>query len=114
MSALIGGLAVFLVQRTVGDVSHVTIEAPERGAEAIAFDSPNERLLVRQRSSSQRELLRTADAFLPLIEAMPEVAAVSPQVVGNGFMVRGEVRAAVSVTGVEPDKVSRSPTLRAD
>lgn len=111
MSALIGGLAVFLVQRTVGDVSHVTIEAPERGAEAIAFDNPNLQLLVRQRSSSQRELLRTADAFLPLIEAMPEVAAVSPQVVGNGFMVRGEVRAAVSVTGVEPDKVSAIANL---
>lgn len=111
MSALIGGLAVFLVQRTVGDVSHVTIEAPERGAEAIAFDNPSLQLLVRQRSSSQRELLRTADAFLPLIEQLPEVAAVSPQVVGNGFMVRGEVHAAVSVTGVEPDKVSAIANL---
>jgi lipoprotein-releasing system permease protein len=113
MSALIGGLAVFLVQRTVGDVSHVTIEAPDRSAEAIAFDSQNQQLLVRQRSSSQRELLRTADAFLPLIEAMPEVAAVSPQVIGNGFMVRGEIRAAVSVTGVEPDKVSAIANLDA-
>lgn len=106
MSALIGGLAVFLVQRTVGDISQVTIEAPDRNADAIAPAGEVAQLLVRQRSSSRRELLRTADAFLPLIGAMPEIKAISPQVVGNGFMVRGPVRAAVSVTGVEPDKVS--------
>lgn len=106
MSALIGGLAVFLVQRTIGDISHVTIAAPARDAEAIVLDGETQQLLVRQRSTLQRELLRTADAFLPLIEAMPEIRAVSPQVVGNGFIIRGQVRSAVAVTGVEPDKVS--------
>jgi lipoprotein-releasing system permease protein len=112
MSALIGGLAVFLVQRTVGDISHVTIEAPDREADAIAADGGQTLLLVRQRSSSQRELLRTADAFLPVIEAMPEVEAFSPQVVGNGFMIRGQVRAAVAVTGVEPNKASAIADLQ--
>lgn len=112
MSALIGGLAVFLVQRTVGDISHVTIEAPDREADAITTDSGQTLLLVRQRSSSQRELLRTADAFLPVIEAMPEVEAFSPQVVGNGFMIRGQIRAAVSVTGVEPNKASAIADLQ--
>lgn len=106
MSALIGGLAVFLVQRTVGDISHVTIQAPGREADAIGTDGDTSILLVRQRSTSQRELIRTADAFMPVIEANPDVEAVSPQVVGNGFMIRGQVRAAVTVTGVEADKVS--------
>lgn len=46
MSALIGGLAVFLVQRTVGDVSHVTIEAPDRSAQAVALDSASLQLLA--------------------------------------------------------------------
>lgn len=113
MSALIGGLAVFLVQRTVGDVSHVTITAPDRDADAIVTSDGNGQLLVRQRSSGQRELLRTGDAFIPVIAAMPEVATYSPQVVGNGFMIRGQVRAAVSVTGVEPDKVSAIANLEA-
>lgn len=106
MSALIGGLAVFLVQRTVGDISHVTITAPDREADAIAQATDTQMLLVRQRSTTQREILRTADAFIPVIEAMPEVESFSPQVIGNGFMIRGQVRAAVAVTGVETDKVS--------
>lgn len=105
MSALIGGLAVFLVQRTVGDIAHVTIEAPSRDASALLPEDQG-LLIVRQRDTTQLELLRTADAFIPLIEATPGVAAVSPQIVGNGFLVRGLATAPVAVTGVQPDKVS--------
>ena len=105
MSALIGGLAVFLVQRTVGDIAHVTVEEPTRDAQSLLPDDGGA-LVVEQRTTNRRALMRTADAFLPLIETMPGVAAVSPQIVGNGFVVRGLTTAPVSVTGVEFDKVS--------
>ncbi|KKB78203.1 hypothetical protein VW35_11085 [Devosia soli] len=105
MSALIGGLAVFLVQRTVGDIAHVTIEAPSRDPVSLMPEGV-EALVVEQRATNQRQQLRTADAFLPLIDAMPGVAVTSQQIVGNGFLVRGVVTAPVSVTGVETDKVS--------
>ncbi len=105
MSALIGGLAVYLVQQTVGDIAHVTLEAPSRDA-GLLFSDEGEALLVQQRASGQRETLRSADAFLPGIEAMAGVKAVSPQIVGNGFVIRGQSRAPVAVTGVEGDKVS--------
>ena len=95
MSALIGGLASYLVQRTVGDISHVTIEAPSREAGLLLAETDT--LLVQQRAS---------EAFLPSIEAMAGVKAVSPQIVGNGFVIRGQSRAPVGVTGVEADKVS--------
>ena len=109
MSALIGGLAVFLVQRTVGDIAHVTVEAPSRSAGLILPEDPG--YLVVEQASNQREQLRTAGAFLPLIERMDGVKAVSPQIVGNGFLVRGQVTAPVGVTGVEPDKVSAIANL---
>jgi lipoprotein-releasing system permease protein len=105
MSALIGGLGVFLVQRTVGSISHVTIEAPDRGAVALVEEGTGN-LFVEQKASNQRVLLRTADAFMPTIEAMQGVTAISPQIVGNGFVIRGQSRAPVGVTGVEPDKIS--------
>jgi lipoprotein-releasing system permease protein len=105
MSALIGGLAVFLVQRTVGDIAHVSVEAPSRDAGSLL---PNDAgvLIVEQRATTQRSLLRTADAFMPVIAAMPGIAATSQQIVGNGFLVRGQATAPVGVTGVEPGKVS--------
>ncbi len=105
MSALIGGLAVFLVQRTVGDIAHVTVEAPSRDPVSLLPHEPNV-LVVKQRATTQRSQLRTAGAFLPLISAMPEVTATSQQIIGNGFIVRGQATAPVSVTGVEDNKVS--------
>ena len=105
MSALIGGLAVYLVQRTVGDIAHVTVQAPSRDAVSLLPDSAGV-LVVQQRVTNQREQLRTADAFVPLIEALPGVAVTSQQIVGNGFLVRGMVTAPVGVTGVEIGKVS--------
>ncbi|WP_137150806.1 FtsX-like permease family protein [Devosia sp. FKR38] len=105
MSALIGGLASYLVQRTVGDIAHVTLEAPARDA-GLLLPEGTEALVVLQKATGQRETLRTADAFLPSIEAMDGVKAVSPQIVGNGFVIRGQSRAPVGVTGLEADKVS--------
>lgn len=105
MSALIGGLASYLVQRTVGDIAHVTIKPPERDA-TLLLDDGSTVQLVQQRTTSQRDTLRNAEAFLPGIEATPGVKAVSPQIVGNGFVVRGQLRSPVAVTGVEPSRVS--------
>lgn len=105
MSALIGGLAVFLVQRTVGNIAHITIEEPSRDAESLLPASAGA-LMVAQRATGQRTQLRTADAYMPLIEALPGIAATSQQIVGNGFLARGQITAPVSVTGVEANKVS--------
>lgn len=113
MSALIGGLGVFLVQRTVGDIAHVTIEAPDRDAVALLPEDPG-LLVVYQRATDQVPQLRTADAFLPVIESLPGIAATSKQIVGNGFLVRGLATAPVGVTGVDADKVSAIAKIEAN
>lgn len=105
ISALIGGLASFLVDRTVGDISHVTIEAPSRDAPLLTGNTSTQ-LTVFQKEVGQRDVLRTADAFLPLIEGLGGIKSVSPQIVGNGFVLRGQSRAPVAVTGVGADKIS--------
>lgn len=106
ISALIGGLGSFLVDRTVGNISHVTIQAPRRDPVSLLAPDDTSVQLVTQRASGQRDILRTADAFLPSLETLAGVAAVSPQIVGNGFVIRGQSRAPVGVTGVLPARVS--------
>ncbi len=106
MSALIGGLAVFLIERTVGDIAHVTAEAPSRDPVSLLSPGAGTVLVVAQRSTTTREQLRTAAAFMPTLQAMDGVEAISQQIVGNGFVVRGQSTAPVGVTGVEPGKVS--------
>ncbi len=109
MSALIGGLAEFILSRTVGDISHIMIEA-ELDDPAVLI-SPNDLggghvLFVTERGRDRTATLSDAATWLPLIKAVPGVRAVSPQITGAGFLTRGAQVAQVSVTGLEPGKES--------
>lgn len=104
MSALIGGLAEFILSRTAGDLSHVTIEA-EAAEPALLFTPPGTVLLVQEQNTTTAELT-DATSFVPMIESLPEVKAVSPQVIGAGFLRRGTQVSQVSVVGVEPGRES--------
>lgn len=105
MSALIGGLAELLVDRTVGSIAHVTIEPAQRDAVSL-FPDDDGALVAILRSNDQRANLRNAAAFLPIIEAQPGVTAIAQEIVGSGFLSKGQVVEPMAVTGVEPDQVS--------
>jgi lipoprotein-releasing system permease protein len=105
MSALIGGLAEFILSRTVGDISHITIEA-ETADPALLIAPEGHALIVAERGRARAATLADAATWLPLIEAVPGVRAVSPQITGAGFMTRGAQVSQVSVTGVEPGRES--------
>jgi lipoprotein-releasing system permease protein len=111
MSALIGGLAEFIVSRTVGDISHVTIEAEEPDP-AVLITGEGHVLAVIEPGGRRAATLSEAEAFLPLIESVPGVVAVSPQITGAGFLTRGGQVAQVSVTGLEPGRESAVVNLR--
>ena len=105
MSALIGGLAEFIMLRTVGDISHITIEA-ETEDPALLISPEGHVLVVTERGRTRTATLAEAATWLPLIEAVPGVRAVSPQISGAGFLTRGGQVRQVSVTGVVPGRES--------
>lgn len=105
MSALIGGLAEFILSRTVGDLSHVTIEAEEPDPPLLIAPAGHV-LTVTERGRTRTATLAEAETWLPLIEAVAGVRAVSPQIIGAGFLTRGAQVSQVSVTGVEPGRES--------
>jgi lipoprotein-releasing system permease protein len=51
--------------------------------------------------------------LVPLLEAMPEVAAVSPMVSAAGLALRGEASKAIALVGVDLDRYDRIVGLRA-
>jgi lipoprotein-releasing system permease protein len=105
MSALIGGLAEFILSRTVGDLSHITIEA-ESNDPTLLIAPEGHALVVAQKGRTRTATLADAATWLPLIEAVPGVRAVSPQITGAGFLTRGAQVSQVSVTGMEPGRES--------
>jgi lipoprotein-releasing system permease protein len=105
MSALIGGLAEFILSRTVGDISHITIQAEDPDP-AVLIAAPGHVLTVTERGRTRTATLTEAETWLPLMEAVPGVRAVSPQIAGAGFLTRGAQVSQVSVTGVVPGRES--------
>jgi lipoprotein-releasing system permease protein len=105
MSALIGGLAEFILSRTVGDISHITIEA-EADDPSLLISPEGHVLIVAERGRTRTATLSEAATWLPLIEGVPGIRAISPQISGAGFVTRGAQVAQVSVTGVEPGRES--------
>ncbi|HTM95646.1 MAG TPA: ABC transporter permease, partial [Croceibacterium sp.] len=104
MSALIGGLATVLTLRTVGSIPHVVLEMRER--EPALLEGLTGAQAVVQKDLSRREQIAVWQPFIDPIQRTAGVTAVSPQIRGNGFVVRGQAVAAVGVIGVEPDKLS--------
>jgi lipoprotein-releasing system permease protein len=106
MSALIGGLAEFIMARTAGDMAHVTIQAEVMEPGILVPPAGRTVLLVQQKDSVGAAVLQDTAALLPLIEALPGVTAVSPQINGSGFLTRGGQATQVSINGLEPGKES--------
>lgn len=104
MSALIGGLAEFIMARTAGDISHVTLQAEP--LDPVLLHSFSGTTLLVQEPSTQKDALRDASNFLSLIADLPQVKAVSPQIAGSGVLRRGTKVAQVSIFGLEPGQES--------
>ncbi len=105
MSALIGGLAVLLLDRTVGNIAHVVVEPADREPGSL-FGADQATLVAILKSTQQRPTLQSAAAFLPIIRATPHVTTVAGEIRGSGFLTKGEALAPVAITGVESGEVS--------
>jgi len=111
MSALIGGLAQFITSRTSGDLSHISIVAEDVLPAQLDPAAPGV-LLAQIPGFSHTDQLSTATAFVPGIEVLPGVQAVSPQVTGSGFLRRGTKVGQVSIVGLEPGRESAIVNLQ--
>jgi lipoprotein-releasing system permease protein len=113
MSALIGGLNTMITQNMLGNTSHVTIEAPEEKVRSLLPGGSTVHLLP-QEELTEGSILRTADAFEPVIAAVPGVVATSQVIAGSGFLVQGGSTAPVAITGVSAAKVSAITDIASD
>jgi len=101
MSALLSGLQSNIILRTLNSQAPIVVAPPEQLARPLRDGVPG---AVNVQPRSQR--LRSIDQWQStrrLIEAMPEVIAVTPVVSGPGFALRGDASKAISLTGIEPE-----------
>ncbi|MEM9965668.1 MAG: ABC transporter permease [Asticcacaulis sp.] len=99
ITALIAGLAVRLTDEVTGNSAHVTLDPPIRVARVLAGSHPVESAALV--STVQRRQIRDWQSVVELLRSQPSVAAISPQITGSGFLVRGEAVAQVEIIGLE-------------
>ena len=101
ITALIEGLAIRLTNDVTANSAHISLEPETRVARVLpASDADTEAVALV--STLQRSQIRNWSATVDLIVRQPEVLAISPQISGNAFLVKGQAVAPVAVTALEP------------
>ena len=111
ISALISGLQSNTLEKTLGAQAHITVSerddavTPARLPAVSSLPSANTSELVQTQPRAQRpRSIANWQLLVPMLEAMPEVAAVSPTVLGAGLAIRGEASKSITLIGVELDR----------
>ncbi|MGQ2978580.1 MAG: ABC transporter permease [Polaromonas sp.] len=113
ISALISGLQGSTLTKTLGAQAHISMRAPDDVVTPAWPAVAGTTALTDTQPRAQR--LRSVanwQALLPLLEAMPAIAGVSPMVSGAGLALRGEATQAIALLGVDLDRYDRVVGLR--
>ncbi|MES2243297.1 MAG: FtsX-like permease family protein [Pseudomonadota bacterium] len=113
ISALISGLQGSTLTKTLGAQAHISVRAPDDIVTPAWPAVPGTTALTDTQPRAQR--LRSVanwQALVPLLEAMPAIAGVSPMVSGAGLALRGEATQAIALMGVDLDRYDRVVGLR--
>jgi len=112
ISALISGLQTNTLDKTLGAQAHVTL-SPLDEVVAVSPAAPGSTALQQIQPRAQRpRAIANWSALVPLLEALPGVAAVSPMVAGAGLAQRGEASKSIALVGVELERYDRIVHLR--
>ena len=114
ISALISGLQSNTLAKTLGAQAHISLRAPDDVVTPAATVVPGTTVLGQVQPRAQR--LRSVanwQALVPLLEALPAVAGVSPMVSGAGLALRGEAVQSIALMGVDLNRYDRVVGLRA-
>jgi lipoprotein-releasing system permease protein len=114
ISALITGLQRNTIEKTLGAQAHITLSPLDDAVlPAAAPASAGASTLVQTQPRAQRaRSIGNWQLLLPLLEALPQVSAVSPMVSAAGLAERGEASRAIALMGVELDRYDRIVRLR--
>lgn len=107
LSALISGLEVSLLDRTLGAQAHVVIRPNEQVARQLTQDGQE---LVAARVEKAAKRLRSIDGWQQVLEEIAGVSGVvaaSPTVAGSAFAVRGSASRSIAVRGIDPERFAK-------
>lgn len=101
ITALIGGLAIRLTNDVTANSAHISLEPATRIARVLPGPDADVGS-VAIISTFQRRQIRAWNSTVSLLRSDPAVSAISPQISGSAFLVKGEAVSPVAVTALDP------------
>jgi len=103
LSALISGLQVSLIDRTLGTQAHIVLKRPdEMPRPLLERDGPAGVTAHVERPAQRLRSILQWQQMLDSIERVPGILALTPTVTGSAFARQGTANRAVLVRGVDP------------
>ncbi len=112
ITSLIFGLQSGLIKTTIGNSSHITVEANDEAARVLLIKK-QENLSTVQPFNERQVSLQGYKGIILQIDEIRGVTAVSPVATGAGFAIRGGQSRPISLVGIEEDRGSQIFDLRA-
>lgn len=103
MSAMLAGLEANFIKRVLTSQPQIQLLAPDQVARPLRNRPPNIEDATVQRPSQRVISIDQWPKIRNQMQAMPEIAAVSPTIAGSVLAVRGDASRAVTMTGIEPE-----------
>jgi len=107
ITALITGLQANVIERTLGTQAHIRILPPDEVNRVLApADGTLALDLEQPRAQRLRSILNWQDVR-DVLDAQPELRAVSPLISGPAIARRGVARASVNLLGIDAERYQR-------
>ncbi len=102
MSAMLAGLEANFINRVLTSQSLIQLIPPDQVARPLRGGAREFEDAVVQRPSQRILSIDQWPKVLARLQAMPEVAAVSPTMSGSALAVRGQASRAITLAGIDP------------
>lgn len=104
VTALISGLQVNIIDRTLGTQAHIRIQAPDEVNRLAPLPAGVARLLLETRRAQRLRSINNWQQVVALLDQYPGVTAVSAVVSGPAFARRGNAVESVALVGMDPER----------
>lgn len=114
ITALVNGLQANIIERTLGTQAHIRFLAPD-DLNRVAPATPGSVQLVLESKRAQRlRSIANWQEIRDVLDAQPDIEAVSPLISGPALARRGAARSSVALMGMEPARYQRIVPIQDD
>ena len=114
LTALINGLQGNIIERTLGTQAHIKVQPIEEANRILPPAGGHVQLLLESKRAQRLRSINNWQQVRDVLDALPQVKAVSPLISGPGFARRGEALASVALLGIDAERYPRILPIRED